>query len=150
LKVLNLNEIIMDHIAILDKKRKLLPKIISGEKTIESRWYQTKRTPWHNIKKDDTVYFKDSGERVTARARVKDVLFFDELNKEKVQKILQKFGKAICMETLEYTSYYDKKKYCILIFLEDVSEIKPFDIDKTGFGNACAWMTVKDIKKISL
>ena len=140
----------MDHIAILDKKRKLLPKIISGEKTIESRWYQTKRTPWHNIKKDDTVYFKDSGERVTARARVKDVLFFDELNKEKVQKILQKFGKAICMETLEYTSYYDKKKYCILIFLEDVSEIKPFDIDKTGFGNACAWMTVKDIKKISL
>ena len=139
----------MDHIAILDKKRKLLPKIISGEKTIESRWYQTKRTPWHNIKIDDIVYFKDASEMITVKARVKKVLFFDELNKEKVLKILQKYGKAICMETLEYTPYYDKKKYCILIFLDDVQKIKPFDIDKTGFGNACAWMTVKNIKEIN-
>lgn len=138
----------MNHIAILDKKRKLLPKIISGEKTIESRWYQTKRTPWHNIKKDDMIYFKDCGELITVKAKVKDVLFFDNLNKEKVLTILKKYGKAICVETLEYTSYYDKKKYCILIFLEDVQEIKPFNIDKTGFGNACAWMTIKDIKKI--
>jgi ASC-1-like (ASCH) protein len=138
----------MDHIAILDKKRNLLPKIISGEKTIESRWYQTKRTPWHNIKKDDTVYFKDAGELITVRASVKDVLFFEELNKEKVLKILQKYGKAIGSSTLEYHDYYVGKNYCILIFLEDVQEIKPFDIDKTGFGNACAWMTIKDIKKI--
>jgi ASC-1-like (ASCH) protein len=138
----------MDHIAILDKKRNLLSKIISGEKSVESRWYQTKRTPWHNIKKDDTIYFKDTGEPVTVKARVKDVLFFDDLNKEKVLVILKKYGRQICMETFEYTSYYDKKRYCILIFLQDVQKIKPFDFDKTGFGNACAWMTLKDIKKI--
>jgi len=138
----------MDHIAILDKKRKLLSKIISGEKTIESRWYQTKRTPWHNIKSGDTIYFKDAGEFVTVKAKVKEVLFFDDLNKEKVLKILRKYGRAIGMETLKYTSYYEKKKYCILIFLEDVQEIKPFDIDKTGFGNACAWMTIKNVKDI--
>ena len=140
----------MDHIAILDKKRKLLQKIISGEKTIESRWYQTKRTPWHNIKKEDIVYFKDAGELITVKAKVKEVLFFDELNKDKVEKILQIYGREIAMETLEYTPYYDKKNYCILIFLEDVQEIEPFDIDKKGFGNACAWMTVKDVKKIIL
>ena len=140
----------MHHIAILDKKRKLLPKIISGEKIIESRWYQTKRTPWHNIKKDDVIYFKDAGEKITVKARVKNVLFFDDLNKEKVQKILQEYGTDICMGTLDYTPYYDKKKYCILIFLEDVQEIKPFHIDKTGFGNACAWMTIKDVKEIMI
>jgi ASC-1-like (ASCH) protein len=140
----------MDHIAILDKKRKLLSKIISGEKTIESRWYQTKRTPWHNIKKADVVYFKDAGEMIAVKSKVKEVLFFDDLNKEKVEMILRKYGREISMETLEYTSYYHKKKYCILIFLEDVEEIKPFNIDKTGFGNACAWMTVKDIKDISI
>jgi len=138
----------MDHVAILDKKRKLLPKIISGEKTIESRWYQTRRTPWHNIQMDDIIYFKDAGEMITVKARASDVLFFDGLNKEKVEKILQKYGRGIAMETLEYTSYYDKKNYCILIFLKDVKEITPFDIDKTGFGNACAWMSFKDIKKI--
>jgi hypothetical protein len=138
----------MDHIAILDKKRKLLAKIVSREKTIESRWYQTKRTPWHNIQTEDIIYFKDAGELITAKAKVKDVLFFDDLNREKVLMILQKYGKAIGFTNLSYTEYYKKKKYCILIFLEDVKEIKPFDIDKTGFGNACAWMTVKDVKKI--
>ncbi|MGV8087087.1 MAG: hypothetical protein ACP5N1_05650 [Candidatus Woesearchaeota archaeon] len=138
----------MDHVAILDKKRKLLQKIISNEKTIESRWYVTKRTPWHNIKSEDTIYFKDAGEPITAKAIVKDVLFFDDLNKEKVLSIIKKYGKAICLETLEYTEYYQKKKYCILIFLENVKEIKPFNIDKCGFGSACAWITIKDIKTI--
>ena len=140
----------MDHIAILDKKRNLLAKIISREKTIESRWYQNKRTPWHNIKKDDVVYFKDAGELINVKARVKDVLFFDELSKEKVLKILKKYGRAIGFTNLEYTEYYEKKNYCILMFLEDVQEIKPFDIDKSGFGNACAWMTVKDVKMIRI
>ncbi len=138
----------MDHIAILDKKRKLLQKIISREKTIESRWYQTKRTPWNNIKVKDIVYFKDCGEPITAKAKVSKVLFFEDLNKDKVLMILKKYGKEICMETLEYTAYYHKKNYCILIFLDDVKQIAPFNIDKTGFGSACAWITVKDIKKI--
>jgi len=138
----------MDHVAILDKKRKLLQKIISKEKTIESRWYQTRRTPWHNIKKDDIIYFKDCGEPITVKTRVKEVLFFDDLNKEKVESIINKYGKAICLETLKYTSYYAKKNYCILIFLADIMEIKSFNINKTGFGSACAWITINDIRKI--
>jgi len=138
----------MNHIAILDKKRKLLPKIISREKTIESRWYQTRRTPWNNICKGDVIYFKNAGELINVKANVKEVLFFDNLNKELVLKILKKYGEAICMETLDYTIYYEKKNYCILMFLENVKEIKPFSINKKGFGSACAWITIKDIKKI--
>ena len=138
----------MHHIAILDKKRKLLQKIISKEKTIESRWYQTKRTPWNNIKSGDIIYFKDCGESITVKAQVSNVLFFDDLNKEKVLSITKKYGKAICLETLEYIDYYIKKKYGILMFLENVKTIKPFNINKSGFGNACAWITIKDIKKI--
>jgi S-adenosylmethionine:tRNA-ribosyltransferase-isomerase (queuine synthetase) len=140
----------MYHIAILDKKRRLLEKVISKEKTIESRWYKTRRTPWNNIRKGDVIYFKNSGELITVKADVKDVLFFDKLNKELVLKILKKYGKAICMETLKYTDYYKKKNYCILMFLENVREIKPFNIDKKGFGNACAWITLEDIKKIKI
>jgi hypothetical protein len=138
----------MDHIAILDKKRKLLDKILSGEKTIESRWYKHRCAPWNAISQGDMIYFKDCACPVTAKARVKDVLFFDRLDKEKVVMILKKYGKAICLETLEYTGYYVGRNYCILVFLENVSKIEPFNIDKTGFGNANAWLTVKDIDKI--
>ena len=38
-----------------------------------------------------------------------------------------------------------KKRYCILVFLKDVEKITPFEIDKTGYGNACAWISVEDI-----
>ena len=97
---------------------------------------------------DDTIYFKDAGELIGVKANVKDVMFFDDLSKDKVMYILKTYGKEICTETLEYTPYYDKKKYCILIFLQDIQEIKPFDFDKSGFGNGCAWITVKDIYDI--
>jgi len=138
----------MHHVAILDRKRKLLDKILSGEKTIESRWYKHRRAPWNAISKGDTIYFKDCGEPITAKAAVKNVLFFDNLDKDKVLMILHRYGRAICLEILDYTPYYDGRNYCILLFLENVKKIKPFNIDKTGFGNANAWITVENIDKI--
>jgi len=39
----------MDHVAILSKKYELLDKIISGEKTIESRWYVNRIAPWNKM-----------------------------------------------------------------------------------------------------
>lgn len=52
---------VMHHIAIMNGPWNLIPKILSGEKTIESRWYRTRRAPWGGIRAGDTVYFKDSG-----------------------------------------------------------------------------------------
>ena len=40
----------MDHLAIMNPKRKLIPKILSGEKTIESRRYMMKVAPRNKIK----------------------------------------------------------------------------------------------------
>ncbi len=139
----------MDHLAILSKSRKLLDKILSGEKTIESRWYATKRAPWNKIKKAETIYLKNSGEPVTAKATVSEVMQF-ELDKEKVKDILEKHGKEICITDIQ-TSYEKNKdkRYCILISLKDAQKIEPFSIDKTGFGLMSAWITVDDIKEIT-
>ena len=75
----------MEHIAILSKKRKILDKIISGEKIIESRWYKFKKTPFEVISAGETVYFKESGEPVSAKAKVQKALFFKDLNLEKIK-----------------------------------------------------------------
>jgi len=48
----------MNHIAIMRKSWGLAEKILTGEKTIESRWYETRRAPWGKIKKGDIVYLK--------------------------------------------------------------------------------------------
>lgn len=54
----------MEHIAIMRKSWGLTSKILSREKKIESRWYNSKYPPWNRIKKGEIVWFKDSGEPV--------------------------------------------------------------------------------------
>ncbi|HLC51839.1 MAG TPA: ASCH domain-containing protein [Candidatus Nanoarchaeia archaeon] len=137
----------MDHVAILSKKTKWLSKIISGEKTIESRWYRFKKTPYDVIKKDDIVYFKESGEPVTTVSDVSKVLFFENLDQEKIIKILKQYGTGIGV-LVSYASMLKSKNYCTLIFLKNVKEIEPFQVNKTGFGMMSAWISVDDINKI--
>ena len=137
----------MHHIAILNKKLNLLPKILSGEKTIESRWYKFKKAPYEAIKAGDIVFFKNAGEPVTVKSSVKKAIFFDNLNNAKIKDILQQYGEKIGVP-ISYAKKIADKKYCILVFLSNVKRIKSFNIDKTGYGNMAAWLTVEDIKKI--
>lgn len=131
----------MDHVAIMMKSWGLLPKIISGEKTIESRWYKNKSAPWRNINPGDTVYFKNSGEKVTVKVKVKEVKSFENLNSDMVRGILEKYGKEDGIDDVEkYYEMFKDKKYCLLIFLGKPEKIKPFEINKKGFGAMAAWM----------
>ena len=140
----------MDHLAILDKTRKLLAKIISGEKTIESRWYKSKVAPWGRIKKGETIYFKESGEPVNAKATISEVLQF-YLPQTNVHDLLQEYRDEICFSeknSEKLVAWCSLRTYCILIRLAQVQEIEPFEIDKTRFGMMAAWITVEDITKI--
>jgi ASC-1-like (ASCH) protein len=136
----------MNHIAILQKQ--WLPLIVSGEKTIESRWYKTKRTPYGNIKANDTIYFKESGKPVTVKAIVEKVLFFD-LRHKQVSEVIKEYGNQIGLKERNPKNY-EGLNYCILVFLKEVKQIEPFNIDKTGYGNMSAWITLEDINKIRI
>lgn len=141
----------MEHLAIMKKSLGLTDKILTGEKKIESRWYSVKCKPWGKIKECDTVYFKDSGEPVKIKAEVSKVIQFTDLTHKKVKEILNKYGRDIGIEKeriLEFFRIFKDKKYCILIFIKNPNKIKPFEIDKTGYGAMSAWITVDNIFKI--
>jgi ASC-1-like (ASCH) protein len=121
----------------MKKSWSLLPKILSGEKTIESRWYKTKRAPWGRIFPEDTIYFKNSGEPIMVKAAV-----------EKVEEICIDSGfrrndipTKICAPK-GFEKLIADKKYCILIYLKNPRKIKPFEINKKGFGAMAAWITL--------
>ncbi|MBD3304391.1 ASCH domain-containing protein [Candidatus Woesearchaeota archaeon] len=133
----------MHHLAILKKEYKLLDLILKRKKTIESRWYQTRRTPYNNIKPGDTVFFKESGQPVSAKATVSKVLQFN-LKQTKAKDIVKKYGKHI---GINY-SKKQEKNYCILIFLKNPKSITPFNINKKGYGLMSAWITVNNIKEL--
>lgn len=160
----------MHHVAILRKSWGLLEKILSGKKTAESRWYKTPRLPYNKIKPGDTIWFKNTGEPITVKARVTRVLQFDKLTPEKTREIMEKYGekdlgtgnKSQAPSTKKQTStkssnskfqtelenYFTCKKYCIIAFFDQVEKVKPFNIDKTGYGAMSAWITTSNIDSI--
>jgi ASC-1-like (ASCH) protein len=143
----------MDHIAIMKKSWGLTEKILNGRKKIESRWYLSKRLPWHKIKKGDIVYFKNSGEPVCVKAEVKKIEQFCGLTPKRVKDILNKYGKADGIEKNKISEFFNRfknKKYCVLVFLKNVAPIKPFRINKKGLGLMSAWISSDDISKIKI
>jgi len=139
----------MDHIAIMKKSYGLIEKILSGEKTIESRWYQNRCAPWNKIKAGDTIYFKNSGGLVEVCAKVSKVKQYQELNDQKRSEIISKYGQFIGTQLIpNFQTNVSNKNYCILILLKSAHKIVPFHISKQGFGSACAWIVTEDVDKI--
>ena len=87
---------------------------------------------------------------VTAKAKVDRVICFSRgAGNFDSSYILHNYGSQICIQDIRgFNDYADSKNYCILIFLKNPEAITPFQIDKTGFGSACAWMIINDIEKI--
>lgn len=143
----------MDHVAIMKKSWGLTEKILTREKSIESRWYKTKHAPWGNITKNDVIYFKNSGEPITIKAAIDKVISYSDLTPQTIEQILNQYGSADGIkkdEIKKYSHLFKDKKYCLLLFLKHPIRIKPFDIDKTGFGAMAAWISIKNIDQIRM
>jgi ASC-1-like (ASCH) protein len=141
----------MEHVAIMRKSWGLTEKILSGKKTIESRWYDARYPPWNRIRAGERVYFKDSGEPVTIMAYAKKVMQYQDLTPKRVRDILQRYGQAdgLGIDDIEkFLKRFKDKRYCILVFLKNPERIKPFNIDKSGFGIMSAWICIDDVDKI--
>lgn len=141
----------MDHVAIMYPQWGLLPRILSGEKVVESRWYKRRYAPWNRIHAGDRVYFKDAGKPVTLVAEVNRVLQFANLTLDKIIEILHQYGREDGLridDIPKFIELFKNKKYCILVFLINPREIEPFNINKKGFGMGNAWLIVDSINRI--
>ncbi len=138
----------MDHIAIMKPAWKLIPKILAGQKTIESRWYQHRVAPWDRIKAGERIYFKDSGKPVSAIARVAFVIQKETNSIEGLEALVREYAEPIQMVERDPRVWKTQPRYVILLGLTEVQPITPFHIDKTGFGSAAAWLVVEDIERI--
>ena len=127
----------MQHIAIL--RQPFFNMVLSGEKTIESRWSMHKAAPYGKVNIGDEILLKETGKNVTATAIVKDVKYY-ELTPEMVEEIRIKYGKQIGTDKFEDWKDTLQKKYCTLIWLEDVKHISPIKVQKS---NGAGWIVIK-------
>lgn len=128
----------MQHIAIL--KQPFFDMVLSGEKTIESRWSMVKVAPYKKVSVVDKILLKETGKDVTATANVKKVQFY-ELTPEIVEDIRMKYGKQIGTDKFEDWKSTLQKKYCTLIWLDEVT---PVALIKVKRSNGAGWIVLKD------
>lgn len=128
----------MKHIAIL--RQPFFNMVLNGEKTIESRWSMNKIAPYKKVSIWDEILIKLTGQPVTAIAKVKDVKYY-ELTPVIVEQIRVKYGKEIGTDKFEDWQSTLKKKYCTLIWLENIKRISPINVPKS---NGAGWLIVKN------
>jgi hypothetical protein len=131
----------------------LTNKILTGEKSVETRWYKTARPPWGKVTEGDTIFFKDSGKPVSIKATAGKVRCISELNPLKVKDLLNEYCKHDGIAEKDIPAFYPlfkDKKYCMIVSLKNPKSITPFDIDKSAFGAMAAWITVSDVNKIKV
>ena len=129
----------MEHIAIL--RQPFFDMVLSGEKTIESRWSMNKVAPFGKVSVGDVIWLKETGKDVTATAKVDRVEYY-VLTPELVETIRVKYGKAIGTNRFEDWESTLHKKYCTLIWLKDVKKIKPIKVKRS---NGAGWFVVDKI-----
>lgn len=110
----------MKHLAIFKGDASEL--ILSGKKTMESRFSKRKNPPFGQISKGDLVYIKPSGKDPIGQFRVKKVIFFDGLEIGDVGEVREKYEKELVVDEA-YWKGKKEAKYGTLIF---IGEVDPF------------------------
>lgn len=128
----------MFHIAIL--RQPFFNMILDGSKTIESRFSFNKIAPFNKISAGDTIYLKETGKNITAKAIAKKVMFFN-LTPQIVEEIRVKYGKAIGTDNFADWESTKQKKFCTLVWLENVEKIDEIKVKRS---NGSAWFVLDE------
>ena len=95
-------------------------KILTGKKTIESRFSKRKDPPFGLISSGDLVYIKPSGKDVIGQFKVKKVIFFDGLGIGEIREIRQRWGEELAVDE-SYWKGKENSRYGTLIFIGESS-----------------------------
>lgn len=132
------------HLAITD--RAVVEAILSGRKSVETRFSKHKIVPFGVVGVGDLVYLKPPGEEIAGQFRVKKVYSFDGLTTDDVEKVFRDFKNEISTGDEDFdVSYLNQKRdslFGTVIFIGDserfiTSPIKVTKSDRRG------WVVIK-------
>ncbi|MCJ7658325.1 MAG: hypothetical protein MUO67_04155 [Anaerolineales bacterium] len=141
----------MDHIVYVDAKASELEKLLDGTKTTIIRGAAGRKMPYGRVNPGDVLYLINNNAEglIRAKAKVKNVFNSEKMTKEDSVQLV-----SDNQEKLQLTPHQKKrwagKRYLVLIEVSEVSEIEPFSIDKSGYGNMDDWLPVENIRQVKI
>ncbi len=119
---------IVGHLAILTKS--YLDKIISRQKTIESRFSKVRIPPFQMIKNGDVLFLKETSGPILAVALVADVQFFGSMEPNDATLIMQQYSAGLALEE-PFKQAKQKSKYATLVHISEVLPVNPISVVKS-------------------
>jgi hypothetical protein len=141
----------MQHVVYLEAKANELEQILSGEKTMLIRSSADRQVPYDKVNVGDTLYFlRNNGEGlIRAKATVSSVHNSEKLTKVKSLELVEQNMDKLQL-TEDQVKRWGGKRYVVLVGIDRVIRLYPFDINKSKFGNMDDWIPIKDIEKIKI
>ncbi len=139
----------MDHVVYIDAKAGELETLLAGEKTMIVRGATGRKLPYGRVQANDRLFFiQNNGDGlVRASATVSDVFNSDKLTEEQSGELLKTNQPKLNL-TPEQIKRWAGKRYLVLIEVRDVRSVKPFVVDRAGYGNMDDWLPVGAIESI--
>lgn len=118
---------IKGHLAILNQP--YLDRIISGEKTIESRFTKSRIPPFRRINGGDVIFLKQSAGPIVGIAIVSKTEFLSPLSKAEVFEIMQRYQDELTLEN-DFRRLKGDSKYVSLIHIAEAVKTLPLNVTK--------------------
>ena len=132
------------HLVIM--KKLYLDAILTGRKTIESRFMKTKCAPLGKIVTGDRLFFKVSSGPVCATGRAGKVMDFENLTPKRIERFKRTYNDRI-VGCEDYWAEKSGSKWGVLVWLEEAKAIEPVWIDKKDWR---AWVVLTAEKNFGL
>ena len=129
------------HLAIL--KQPWLNHILSGKKTIESRFTKIRLAPYGKVDAGDLVYLKESGGPVKGQFTAAKVETYTDLTPEMLNEINRRYHRHIFVDPhfQDFWETWSASKYATLIHIENVIVYRnPFPFQKK---DGRAWVVLE-------
>jgi len=94
-----------------------IEKILSGKKTMESRFSLHKITPYEEVAKDDLIFLKPSGGDILGKVLVDNVLYYDNLRPESIAILRKEYSQELSVDD-DFWQRKAKSHFATLIFLK--------------------------------
>ena len=95
-----------------------IENILSGKKKIEGRFSIARLAPYAKVKKGDIILLKPSGGKIFGQVEADNVLYFENLDGEKLGKLRREYGEDLAMPD-EFWQSKAKARYATIIFLKN-------------------------------
>lgn len=126
-----LNNVNPDNIHIAIMVEPYLSLVLSGKKTIESRFSQKKVAPWKCVLPGDAIILKKSGGKIVGVFEASEIKYQEIKQASDILDIKKEYNDRLCIEEAFWKSK-ENSKYVTLIFISNLCTFEPFSLDSTN------------------